>query len=56
MLASRDELEELTFSGVREFVDKIKVYEKEKEDSDSHTRLQIRYKYVGELDIVNVKD
>ncbi len=56
MLASRDELEELTFSGVREFVDKIKVYEKEKEDPDSHTRLQIRYKYVGELDIVNVKD
>ena len=55
MLASHEELEGLTFAVVREFVEKIKVYEREDDESGSRPRIQISYKYVGALGIVYLR-
>lgn len=56
LLESHDEIKELTFAGVREFVDKIRVFGKNKSEPGSHMRLQIYYKYVGAMEIINLKD
>ena len=55
LLSTHEEIKELSFSELREFVDKIRVFEKEEDDPTSHKRVQILYKYVGALDIVNVR-
>ncbi len=56
VLASHKVIKELTFSVVREFVEKIVIFERDRDCPGYHTRIQIMYKYVGALETVNVKD